>query len=450
MASILIAEDRAVDRLFLATLLGYHGHGILEASDGAEALTLVQSKRPHLVISDLLMPTMDGYEFVRQMRGIPAVAATPVIFYTATYHEREARALAERCGVRDIITKPSEPEVILAKVDAVLGRPSTVAGAAPPDVAQFHESHLRLVNQKLTEKVRSLAETEHRLAALLEIGSRFSHERDPRRVLQQVCTSARDVTLARYAVLALLGADGALVGAAFTSGVDPSRLTDVIPGVPGADVLLQMLEQRVPVRRRERNGASGALQPTTGALDGSPYLGVPLASASAVYGWLSLIHKLGADDFTEADERMAVALAGQAALAYENARHVSLLEQEVAERTRIQDRMDFAQGAARMGIGETDLDTGRLAWSDSEAALFGISPESFAGTVEAFYALVHPEDRATLREDFATAFEKGARELVADFRTIWPDGSTHCSRLARESPTSLGGGRSASSRSRST
>src|SRR6185295_8424845 len=141
---------------------------------------------------------MDGYEFVRQMRAIPAVAATPVIFYTATYHEREARALAERCGVRDIITKPCEPEVILARVDAVLGRPSTGAGTAPPDAAQFHQNHLQLVNQKLAEKVQSLAETEHRLSALIDIGHRFSQEREPRAVLQQVCASAREVTLAKH------------------------------------------------------------------------------------------------------------------------------------------------------------------------------------------------------------------------------------------------------------
>jgi DNA-binding response OmpR family regulator len=216
MASILIAEDRAADRQFLATLLGYHGHRILEASDGAEALALVQSKRPHLVISDVLMPTMDGYEFVRQMRAIPEVAATPVIFYTATYHEREARALAERCGVRDIITKPSKIEVILAKVNTVLGRPRTETGAAPPDSAQFHENHLQLVNQKLHEKVQSLAETEHRLSALIDIGRRFSFERDPHEVLQQVCTSAREITLARHAVLALLDDDGTRVDAVLT------------------------------------------------------------------------------------------------------------------------------------------------------------------------------------------------------------------------------------------
>ena len=422
MASILIAEDRAVDRLFLATLLGYQGHHILEASDGAEALVLVQSNRPHLVISDVLMPTMDGYEFVRQMRAIPAVAATPVIFYTATYHEREARALAERCGVRDIITKPSEPEVILAKVDAVLGRPRPVAGIAPPDVAQFHENHIQLVNQKLSEKVQSLAETEHRLSALIDIGHRFSQERDPRGVLQQVCTSARELTLAKHVVLAILSDDGTRVETVVTSGVDPSRPAAVSDGIPRADLLWQLLERRMPVRRRDVNGVTDAAVAAR-ASEGASYLGVPIATASGVYGWLSLTHKLGADDFTETDERMAVALAAQAALAYENARHVTRLEQEVAERTRVQRRMDFALAAARMGIAETALDTGRVVWSDSTAALFGLSPGAFTGTTEAFYELVHPEDRAALREKFARALRDGVRDLVTEFRTVRPDGS---------------------------
>jgi PAS domain S-box-containing protein len=423
MATILIAEDRAVDRLYLATLLGYEGHGILEASDGAEALALVLSYLPNLVISDVLMPTMDGYELVRQMRAIPAVAATPVIFYTATYHEREARALAERCGVRDIITKPSEPEVILAKVAAALGRPRAVPGAAPPDAAQFHQNHLELINQKLSEKVQSLAEAELRLSTLIDIGARFSHERDPRGVLQQVCTSARDVTLAKYAVLVLFGDDGTQ-GAVLTSGVGAGRLTAVGSGLPRADVLSQMWERRVPVRRRDVNGAANAPDRAARAPEGSSYLGVPIASASGAHGWLSLIHKLGADDFTEADERMAVALAGQAGVAYESARLVSRLEQEVAERTRIQDRMDFALAAARMGIAESDLDTGRVVWSDSKAALFGISPDSFTGAAEEFYALVHPQDRAALREELAAALRDGIRDLTTEFRTIWPDGST--------------------------
>ena len=62
------------------------------------------------MISDILMPTVDGCEFVRRLRRLPGSTHTPVIFYTATYHQREARSLAEECGVADILTKPSEPK----------------------------------------------------------------------------------------------------------------------------------------------------------------------------------------------------------------------------------------------------------------------------------------------------------------------------------------------------
>src|SRR5262245_1514822 len=99
MATILIVDDHPTNRAFLVTLLGYAGHRLLEAADGAEALEAVCATRPDLVITDVLMLTMDGYEFVRRLRADPAIARTQVIFYTATYLEREAQALARDCGV---------------------------------------------------------------------------------------------------------------------------------------------------------------------------------------------------------------------------------------------------------------------------------------------------------------------------------------------------------------
>jgi PAS domain S-box-containing protein len=431
MATILIAEDRAADRQYLVTLLGYHGHVMLEAADGREALALVQSRRPHLVISDVLMATMDGYEFVRQMRAVAEVAATPVIFYTATYHEREARALAESCGVCDLITKPSEPEVILAKVDAVLGR-RPQAAIAPPDPVQFHSDHLQLVNQKLSEKVQSLAEAEHRLSALVEIGRHFSAEHDPRVVLQHVCAAARDITFAKYAVLEPCSEDGAPEGTVFTSGVDADRVQDLSAGILGAAGLSPLSEPLAPVRYRHAPPGTEAtvlagMLPVRG-----PYLGVPIASAARVYGWLSLRDKLGADEFTVTDEQMAVTLGQQAGIAYENARlyadlqlQVFAFKQEVAERRRMEDRVDFTLAAARMGIGETDLGAGRVIWSESKAALFGIALGSFEGTPAAFYDLVHSEDRARVRGEFDAAVANGSHDLVSEFRTIWPDGTLH-------------------------
>src|SRR5207245_5524160 len=110
MASILIVEDRTIDRKLLKTVLTSGGHRVFEATDGADALRSLQRDRPDVVISDILMPSVDGYELVRHIREMTDVAEIPVIFYTATYHEREAKALARQCGVAAILTKPSAPQ----------------------------------------------------------------------------------------------------------------------------------------------------------------------------------------------------------------------------------------------------------------------------------------------------------------------------------------------------
>src|SRR4026209_382167 len=107
MAKILIVDDRALNRKFLTALLGYSGHRPSEAADGAEALAKIRADRPDLVITDLLMPTMDGFQLVQHMRADPALADLDVIFYTATYRLQEADQLALACGVSVVIPKPS-------------------------------------------------------------------------------------------------------------------------------------------------------------------------------------------------------------------------------------------------------------------------------------------------------------------------------------------------------
>jgi CheY-like chemotaxis protein len=120
MAAILIVDDCPSNRTLLVKLLGYHQHRLLEASDGLEARQLARAERPDLIISDILMPTMDGYEFVRQVRADSVIGHTPVVFCTAHYLNREASALAKACGVAFIIHKPCELETVLHTVDAAL------------------------------------------------------------------------------------------------------------------------------------------------------------------------------------------------------------------------------------------------------------------------------------------------------------------------------------------
>ena len=120
MATILIVDDVAANRTFLVTLLRYHGHRLLEAANGREGLAAVRAERPDLVITDVLMPVMDGYEFLKQLRLDPATSGIPVVFSTAHYGEREARALALSGGVSDVLTKPTESAEVLKIVGRVL------------------------------------------------------------------------------------------------------------------------------------------------------------------------------------------------------------------------------------------------------------------------------------------------------------------------------------------
>jgi signal transduction histidine kinase len=154
MPTILIVDDRAPNRDLLTTLLGYAGHATLEAADAEQALEIVRSARPDLVIADVVMPSIDGFEFVRQLRTEPEIAQTPVMFYTATYLETEARSLAEACGVMHVLVKPAEPRVILDTIQLALGTPPPVR--ALPPAAEFDQEHGRVLLNKLAQKIDEL------------------------------------------------------------------------------------------------------------------------------------------------------------------------------------------------------------------------------------------------------------------------------------------------------
>src|SRR5256885_15827964 len=128
MATILVVDDRPLNRELLLTVLASQGHRLLEAGDGVDALALVRAERPDLVICDILMPTMDGYEFVRRLRAEHEIATTAVIFCTAHYHAREASGLAASAGVARVLTKPCEPQQIIAAGGDGFRAP----GAIPP------------------------------------------------------------------------------------------------------------------------------------------------------------------------------------------------------------------------------------------------------------------------------------------------------------------------------
>jgi CheY-like chemotaxis protein len=120
MATILIVDDVPTNRTFLTTLLRQQGHRLVEAADGLEGLVVTRAERPDLVITDIQMPVMDGYEFVRALRLDPATKRLPVVFYTSALEECDAMVLALSSDVPDVLMKSASPEDVLEVVGRAL------------------------------------------------------------------------------------------------------------------------------------------------------------------------------------------------------------------------------------------------------------------------------------------------------------------------------------------
>jgi len=164
MATILIVDANPADRRVYITLLGNYGYRLLEAADGMQALDLARTEIPDLVITDILMPNMDGFTLVRRLRAEPLLMGVPVIFHTANYDETEIHRLAHASGVQHILRKPAEPQLILRAVNESIKNPP--APSRLPQTGQLQRDHLQLLADKLYEKVSELEEANERLRTL--------------------------------------------------------------------------------------------------------------------------------------------------------------------------------------------------------------------------------------------------------------------------------------------
>nr|WP_315397943.1 EAL domain-containing protein [uncultured Duganella sp.] len=402
IATILIVDDHVLNREFLMTLLGYGGHRLLEAANGAEGLKMALAERPDLVISDILMPNMDGYEFVTRMHGNAETADVPVIFYTATYREREAMAVAQSCGVRWVLPKPSDPDVIMRTVHEALGLAEVADAVAPAPApfqpgpapeGRFHNiddkvaeylgelesssqlisrlahgaaedhgdgpEHLSLMTQRLSSSLSSLQAVSLRLTALIELGIELGTERDPRALVEIGCRVAQNICVSKYACIGVLeaGADELTYYASCGAGVPIRALAQA----PRAGVLRGLLEQRLPCRINDLDGDPARIGLPAGHPPVHSFLGVPIASRERTHGWLYLVDKLGADGFSEVDERVAATVAAQISVAYEN-----LLLYDEIKRHHAQLTLDMT---ARIRLDE-DLRRFRLAMDATADAIF--------------------------------------------------------------------------------
>ncbi len=158
---ILIAEDNADDRKLLRITLEHYGYEVIEASDGLEGLELARTQEPDLIISDALMPGMDGYLFLRTLKKDKKLQGIPFIFYSAVYTGDEEAALALSLGAEAFIEKPKDIQELWIELNTVLKKigkenQKTLSSELIEKEDEFLKKYANIVTVALEAKVMEL------------------------------------------------------------------------------------------------------------------------------------------------------------------------------------------------------------------------------------------------------------------------------------------------------
>lgn len=164
---ILVVEDVPNILDLLDVTLRFKGYPVITASNGAEALEMVPEQPPALVITDIMMPRMDGYTLAFNLRRNPETSHIPIIFLSATYVTPEDKDFAMSLGAVRFMEKPVDTEDFLLTVAEVLTNPKS-ALSPPMDKQQFMDGYRRRLEVKLGHKNAQIVRNERLLQTLPE------------------------------------------------------------------------------------------------------------------------------------------------------------------------------------------------------------------------------------------------------------------------------------------
>ena len=151
--NILIVDDVAANRKLLCAILEAEDHSIIQAADGVEALSVLKHEKVDTIISDILMPRMDGYRFCYEVRASECLCHLPFIFYTSTYTSSSDEKLALEMGADKFLTKPAPAsEIIQALREVSTGKRSRFTPIEPSRELNLMKEYNQQLVAKLEQK----------------------------------------------------------------------------------------------------------------------------------------------------------------------------------------------------------------------------------------------------------------------------------------------------------
>ena len=326
LINILMVDDSPTNLLALESILQAPDRSLVRAASGEDALRYLLDHEVAVILMDVYMPELDGLETAELIRGRHRSRNIPIIFLTADSTGGRHLSRGYSLGAVDYIVKPVEPDILRSKV-AVFVELFKKTQQIKRQAQLLEQKNQELENANLT-----------RLEMLLSLGQKLATEHEPKQVLMDFCSSARYIMGANEAAVGIFNGHADKLKYFFSCS---TKDTDAVAQTGPPSVITKALKHIVARRQTIRlNDADDLLRPhgKTSELVQS-FVGAPILSSGIVRGWLYLLNKIGADDFSDADERLAATLATQVAVAYDNAvlyseaqQHASELQLEIAER----------------------------------------------------------------------------------------------------------------------
>jgi PAS domain S-box-containing protein len=276
---------------------------------------------------------------------------------------------------------------------------------------------------------RDVTERRRFQEAVLNLINRLASEHDPALLASHVCAVTRDILRGTAAAVGLLGEDGESLRHFATSGL-PDELTRALTRLgPKAGLLGELLRDRKPRRLRDPAGGAEPFGTTGNGWGVRSLLAVPVTSPTQVHGWLFVVNKTDADEFSLDDEHLAVTLAAQVAVSYENVlryerleRQAADLRREVAERKRAEEEVRRQREWLQVtlsSIGDaviaTDTDGHVLFMNPVAEQLTGWrEAEAAGGPLTHVFRILNEETRQAVQCPVALVLKHGVRQGLAN------------------------------------
>lgn len=362
MATILVIDDRAINREYLCTLLKYLNHQVIEAHSGEEGLQAVKKNDIDLIITDILMPHMDGYEFVRRVQKNPKLIHIPVIFYSATFRKAQAELLAKDLNVKFVLSKPAEPQTIIDTINKALKNTSTeikyanleeipqsqthfrsILYQAPQELKRIGKKLSDSVNQikqtteiekltKISENISQMLSHQHQISnnlyQLFELNMAMIAEQDPQRLLTLFCQGACKIINAEFVLGAFFDSNKGKLSYYATQGLALDLTM--------ANKLISLSDPFIKEVMAHRgafciNKPNDTQIPPLYCQPLKNIVAAPLLTNNQHLGMVYFVNKQGNTHFVEDDIKILDTLSFVVSLLYENIKLYNLIQKQAAK-----------------------------------------------------------------------------------------------------------------------